>query len=134
MIMENERLPTKTRPLLHRIAALAIFSALIGLLLTLAAGNPKLERLLDVLLMLIFSFGIFAWCYHDSQRRGHKLGFAWRIFLIFFGWLGLFVYLFRSRGLFGGLRASALAILTLLAALMFMVASALVFTILSGAF
>lgn len=70
-------------------------------------------KLLDLVAGLTINISIFGWCYYDGFERGRQLGFGFRTFLVVFSFFALFVYLFYTRGLLGGLRSTALAFLVI---------------------
>jgi len=82
--------------------------------------------------MIGFGFLILAWCHYDSLEQTKPLGGGFRILLVLFGILGLFVYLLKTRGAKRGLLASGIAILLFIGTLLTSALSAGVFSAITG--
>lgn len=67
-----------------------------------AAGSPgeRLLRLGQAAALLIL---VLMWCHFDSAERGRNLPKWLAILIVLVAFIGLPVYLLRSRGVFGGL-------------------------------
>ena len=72
-----------------------------------------------------FSLLILAWCYYDSLERGKVLRSRFRLLIVIFGPLALFIYLFKSRGFSQGIVSSGVALLVYVGLLLVMIVSAL---------
>jgi hypothetical protein len=89
-----------------------VVSALMGLFFVLfeESSNVGIVRLVTVCCIAVL---VLAWCNFDSLERRQRL-YPWlRLVIVVFGVFALFIYLFKSRGLKKGMRASGLALLSL---------------------
>lgn len=82
--------------------------------------------------MIGFGFLILSWCHYDALEQDNPLGGGFRILLVLFGILGLFVYLLKRRGVKRGLLASGIAILLFIGTLLTSALSAGVFSAITG--
>lgn len=114
----------------HTVLLLAgLFSAILGLFFVLfdENSNDGVVRLISFTCIAIL---VLAWCQFDSLERHQQL-YPWlRLVIVVFGVFALFIYLFKSRGLKQGMRASGLALLSLLGFLVIMLLSAFLWTVL----
>ena len=95
------------------LIAATIFCALLAPVIVLFDKGGAQSRLLDFVIVIGFGILILGWCYYDSLERGKPLGSVFRVLVVLFGILALFVYLLKSRGLKQGLRSIGLALLVL---------------------
>lgn len=65
----------------------------------------RIARVLELIFMFGLGVCMYAWCCIDSDARGYHLHRRFVYAVVIFGHLALFFYLFRSRGLGGGLLA-----------------------------
>jgi len=114
----------------HTVLLLAgLFSAIHGLFFVLfdETGNHSVIRFISYIFIGIL---VLAWCHFDSLERRQRL-YPWlRWVIVVFGLFALFIYLFKSRGFTQGMRASGLALLSLLGLLVIMLLSAFLWTVL----
>src|SRR3982751_5003923 len=108
------------------VIAAAIFSALLAPLTVFFDKGGAQSRLLDFVYVIGFGIMILGWCHYDSLERGKPLGSGFRILVVLFGVLALFVYLMKSRGFKKGLRSSGVALLVLAGMVLIMYVSATV--------
>lgn len=73
-------------------------------------GGPAAGSSLVVIHALLALAIVFVWFLRDAKARGYKASVALKLVMPVFTFAALPYYLFRSRGLAGGLRALALAI------------------------
>ena len=107
------------------LIVLAITFFLGGVLESLAEVAVMPGRIINVIFTILYSVLLFGWCYYDALERNQPLSRGFRVVLIMFGVIGLFVYLFKSRGLIQGLRASGLALLGIVGILLLTVSGVL---------
>lgn len=89
-----------------------LFSVIWGLLIVLLDETGE-HRIIELIFLCCISLLVLAWCYFDSVERRQPL-YPWlRLVILIFGVFALFIYLFKSRGLKEGMRASGLALLSL---------------------
>ncbi len=69
-------------------------------------ADRSLSRVVDLIGGIAINFLTFAWCRIDSAERGYDLHRFFPIATIVFGFLPLLYYLFRSRGLRGGMTST----------------------------
>jgi hypothetical protein len=106
-----------------------LFSAILGLFFVLfdEGSNHGVVRLVSFTCIAIL---VLAWCQFDSLERRQRL-YPWlRLVIVVFGVFALFIYLFKSRGLKKGMRASGLALLTLSGLTVIMLLSAFLWAVL----
>ena len=109
----------------NMLIVLAITFFLGGVLESLAEVAVMPGRIINVIFTILYSVLLFGWCYYDALERNQPLSRGFRVVLIMFGVIGLFVYLFKSRGLIQGLRASGLALLGIVGILLLTVSGVL---------
>jgi hypothetical protein len=103
----------------------ALFTALTAPSAILATEGSALWRMFDLISIFAYGVMVLGWCYYDSLERGQRLGAGFRLLIVIFGVPALFIYLFKSRGLRRGLRASGAALLVIFGlALILMVVAA----------
>ena len=90
------------------LLATLIYAALTGPLLVLV--SEEIFGLVRFALLIGDALFVLAWCYYDAEERNEPFHSGWRIAIIIFGVLALFIYLFKSRGAKQGYRASLLAL------------------------
>jgi len=106
-----------------------LFSAILGLFFVLFEedSNHGIVRIVSFICIAIL---VLAWCQFDSLERRQRL-YPWlRLVIVVFGVFALFIYLFKSRGLKKGMRASGLALLTLSGMIGIMLLSAFLWAVL----
>jgi hypothetical protein len=119
----------RERPKYTVLLLAGLFSAIFGLFFVLfeEAGN---YRIVNVITFTCIAILVLAWCQFDSLERRQRL-YPWlRLMIVVFGVFALFIYLFKSRGLKQGMRASGLALLTLSGLLGIMLLSAFFWAVL----
>ena len=92
------------------VLAAAVFSALTTPSVLFCAEGSAQARLFDVASMVGFGILTLGWCYYDGLERGKPLGRGFRLLIVLFGVLALFVYLIKSRGLGRGLLSIGAAV------------------------
>ena len=103
-----------------------LFSAALGPLIVLSNETGLQFRVVRLASMVCIALLVLGWCYFDSLERRQPFR-AWvRIVILFFGVFALFIYLFKSRGFKQGVRASGMALLTLVGLFVVLLGSALV--------
>lgn len=114
----------------HTVLLLAgLFSAILGLFSVLFDETAD-HRIVSLITFGCIAILVLAWCQFDNLERRQRF-YPWmRLMIVFFGVFALFVYLFKSRGLKQGMRASGLALLTLSGLLVIMLLSAFLWTVL----
>jgi hypothetical protein len=106
-----------------------LFSAILGLFFVLfdESASHGVVRLISFTCIAIL---VLAWCQFDSLERRQRF-YPWlRLVIVVFGVFALFIYLFKSRGLKKGMRASGLALLTLSGLTVIMLLSAFLWAVL----
>jgi hypothetical protein len=93
------------------LVSAALFTALTAPSAVLVTEGSALSRFFDLVSIFACGLMVLAWCYYDSLERGERLGAGYRVLIVIFGLLALFIYLLRTRGLVRGLRASGMAVL-----------------------
>ena len=119
----------RERPKYTVLLLAGLFSAMFGLFIVLLdeSSNHLIVRLVSVICVAVL---VLAWCQIDSLERRQRL-YPWlRLMIVVFGVFALFIYLFKSRGLKQGMRASGLALLTLSGLLVIMLLSAFLWAVL----
>ena len=131
-MMEATHSRPRWRPKRTVLIASAIFATVIGpALLSLEDNTPQL-RMVKWVGLICTSLLVLAWCYFDSVERRAPF-YPWlRVVILFFGLFALFIYLFKSRGFSGGLRAAGRAVLWCIGLLAVAVASAFLFAVAFG--
>ena len=112
--MEEIRMPPHPPYRRHKrsiLVAAAIFSALTSPSFLLLQEGSVQARLFDIISVIGFGVLILGWCYYDGLERNKPLGAGFRILIILFGVLALFIYLLKSRGLRRGVLAIGMAFL-----------------------
>jgi hypothetical protein len=106
------------------LIAAAIFTALTTpSLILFDEGTPK-ARLFDIISVIGYGILVLGWCYYDGLERNKPIGAGFRILIVIFGGLALFVYLIKSRGFSQGLRSIGKALLVCAGMLVVMFVSA----------
>ena len=82
--------------------------------------------------ILVIDLLILGWCYFDSVERNRTLGAWFRVLIVLFGIIALFVYLIKSRGIKHGLFSIGKALLFCVGMIVIMAASAFVVAVLLG--
>ena len=67
--------------------------------------QPGTGKGFDIVFGIVSNLMAFAWCRIDSRERGYELHRLFAYAIVFLGVLALIYYVFRSRGLLGGLAA-----------------------------
>ena len=118
----------RDRPKYTVLLLAGVFSAILGLFFVLLeTGNHGVIRFITYICIAIL---VLAWCQFDSLERRQRL-YPWlRWVIVVFGVFALFIYLFKSRGLKQGMRASGLALLSLSGLLVIMLLSAFLWAVL----
>ena len=119
----------RDRPKYTVLLLAGVFSAILGLFFVLfdGTGNHGVIRFITYICIAIL---VLAWCQFDSLERRQRL-YPWlRLVIVVFGVFALFIYLFKSRGLKKGMRASGLALLTLSGLTVIMLLSAFLWAVL----
>ena len=119
----------RERPKYTVLLLASLFSAILGLFFVLfdEGSNHGVVRLVSFTCIAIL---VLAWCQFDSLERRQRF-YPWlRLVIVVFGVFALFIYLFKSRGLKEGMRASGLALLSLSGLLVIMLLSAFLWTVL----
>ena len=93
------------------LALLPAFSLLFGCLEYGPHQGPERGSALLTLHAVTSLVLVFAWFWIDARRRGYKASIPLKVSMLVLTIVALPYYLFRSRGLAGGLRALALSIL-----------------------
>ncbi|HEY0319649.1 MAG TPA: hypothetical protein VGC66_01630 [Pyrinomonadaceae bacterium] len=114
------------------LVAAAIFCALLAPVTVLFDKGGAQSRLLDFVTVIGFGILILSWCHYDSLERGKPFGSGFRVLVVLFGILALFVYLLKSRGFKQGLRSSGMALLVLLGMVLIMFVSGMVTALVFG--
>ena len=114
----------------HTVLLLAgLFSAILGLFFVMFDETDN-DRVIRFISYICIGILVLAWCHFDSLERRQRLYPRLRLMIGVFGLFALFFYLFKSRGLKQGMRASGLALLTLSGLLVIMLLSAFLWTVL----
>lgn len=113
-------LPGYEQPKSNVITAAAIFAALTAPISIIFAQGTWQNFVAELIFILGFSLLILRWCYLDRLERGHPLGSGFRVLIVFFGVIALFIYLIKSRGLKHGLRSVGEAFLVCVAIILIM--------------
>lgn len=102
-----------------------VFSALLGpfRLISFYIDSPRF--ITNFVSLFGLSVLILAWCYYDSLERGKVLRSRFRLLIVIFGPLALFIYLFKSRGFSQGIVSTGVALLVYVGLLLVMIVSAL---------
>jgi hypothetical protein len=114
------------------LLAAAGFSALIGAFVIVLDESTPPFRIARVVTVICISLLVLAWCYFDSLERHHAFDSRFRVVILIFGLLALFIYLLKSRGLAQGMRSTGMALLFCAGMLVIMLASAFVFASILG--
>jgi len=120
------------RPKQIVIVAAFVLSILIAPFYLLFSDGSAQSTTVRLAEMIGFGFLILAWCHYDALEQDNPLGDGFRILLVLFGILGLFVYLLKKRGVKRGLLASGIAILLFIGTLLTSALSAGVFSAMTG--
>jgi uncharacterized protein YhhL (DUF1145 family) len=132
-----ERVITNThspflRPKRRVLFAAAGFSALIGALVIVLHESTPPFRIARVVSVICISLLVLAWCYFDSLERHQSFDSRFRVVILVFGLLALFIYLLKSRGLTQGMRSVGMALLFCAGMFVIMLPSAFVFASIFG--
>jgi xanthine/uracil permease len=114
------------------LLAAATFSALMGVLVIVLHEATPPFQVVRVVSVICISLLVLAWCYFDSHERHQSFESRFRLVIVVFGLLALFIYLLKSRGLTQGLRSVGMALLFCAGMLMIMLMSAFVFASIFG--
>ena len=114
------------------LLAAAGFSAFIGALVSVLDESTPPFRIARVAGVICISLLVLAWCYFDSLERYQSFDSRFRVVILIFGLLALFIYLLKSRGLTQGMRSVGAALLFCAGMLVILVASAFVFASILG--
>jgi hypothetical protein len=114
------------------LLAAATFSALMGVLVIALHEATPLFRVVRVVSVICISLLVLAWCYFDSLERHQPFDSRFRLVIMVFGLLALFIYLLKSRGLTRGLRSAGMAFSFCAGMLVIMLMSAFVFASIFG--
>ena len=107
--------PTFLSPQKRTVLLVAgVFSAILGPLMVLSIETGDNFRILRFVTIIGIALLVLAWCYFDSLERHEPLYPRLRLVILIFGVFALFIYLFKSRGLKQGMRASGMALLSLI--------------------
>ena len=93
------------------ILAAAIFSTFTTPSFLLFPEGSTQARLFDIMTIIGFGVLTLGWCYYDGLERGVPVGASFRILIVLFGVLALFIYLVKTRGLRWGLLSIGVALL-----------------------
>ena len=113
------------------VAALG-FSVLMGALVVVLDESTPPFLIVRVVEVFCISLLVLAWCYFDSLERHRSFDSRFRIVILVFGILALFIYLLKSRGFKQGLRSVGMALLFCTGMFAIMLMSALVFASIFG--
>jgi len=114
------------------LVAAAIFCAILAPVTILFDKGGTQSRLLDFVTVIVFGILILGWCHYDSLERGKPLSQGFRVLVVLFGILALFVYLLKSRGFKQGLLSSGRALLVLLGMVLVMFVSSTITAFIFG--
>ena len=114
------------------LLAAAAFSALIGALVIVLDESTPPFRIARVVSVICISLLVLAWCYFDSLERHQAFDSRFRVVILIFGLLALFIYLLKSRGLTQGMRSAGMALLFCGGMFVITLASAFVFASIFG--
>ena len=78
-------------------------------------GNQPAEVILALFTLIGTSLAVLFWCKADARYRNFETGKFFPLAIIILGFLALLWYLFRARGVGGGLTAAGKGFLLLLA-------------------
>ncbi len=112
------------------LLAAGLYAAILGPLMVLSIETGDNFRIVRFVSLICISLLVLAWCYFDSLERRQPLYPRLRLVILIFGVFALFIYLFKSRGLKQGMRASGLALLSLSGLLVIMLLSAFLWAVL----
>ena len=119
----------RERPKYTVLLFAGLFAAILGLFFVLFGENSN-HGLVRFITYACIGILVLAWCQFDSLERRQRL-YPWlRWVIVIFGVFALFIYLFKSRGLKDGMRASGLALLSLSGLLVVMLLSAFLWAVL----
>lgn len=93
------------------LALCPVLSLIFGCLEYGPARGPEPGSVLLTTHALLSLALVFAWFWFDSRKRGYRASIFLKVAMAGLTMVALPYYLFRSRGLAGGLKASALSIL-----------------------
>ena len=130
-VITNTQLPF-LRPTRRVLFAVAGFSAVIGALVIVLDESTLPFRIVRVVALICISLLVLAWCYFDSLERHQLFDSRFRVVILLFGLLALFIYLLKSRGLTQGMRSAGMALLFCAGMFGIMLASAFVFASIFG--
>src|SRR5436190_18848204 len=108
------------------LVASTLFAAALGPLSVFIVEGSRQGRIVDWLSILVIDLLILGWCYFDSVERNRTLGAWFRVLIVLFGIIALFVYLIKSRGIKHGLFSIGRALLFCVGMIVIMAASAFV--------
>ena len=114
------------------LIAAAIFSVLIAPSMVIFREGSAPARLFDVISIVGYGVLVLGWCYYDSLERNKPLGNGFRVLIVLFGVLALFIYLIKSQGLKRGLLYIGVTLLVCAGMLLIMGISAWVAALIFG--
>ena len=103
-----------------------------GPLIVFAAERAFPSPTIRYMLVIGIALLVLAWCYFDAYERREPFHASWRVGILLFGVVALFVYLFKSRGLKHGIRPALLALTFCIGLVAIMFASAFLFGLVFG--
>lgn len=103
-----------------------------GPLTVLIDEGSRQARVVSWLTVIVVDLLILGWCYFDSVERGRTLGAWFRVLIVLFGIIALFVYLIKSRGVKRGLFAIVKVLLFCAGMFVIVLASAFLAAVLLG--
>ena len=109
------------------LLASIVFAALMGPLILFATEQAFPAAAIRYLLIIGIALLVLAWCYFDAYEQHQPFGSGWRVAILLFGVVALFIYLFKSRGLKNGARSALLALTFCLGLVAIVFASAVLF-------
>lgn len=119
----------RERPKYTVLLLAGLFSAILGLFFVLFDENGH-HGVIRIVIYTCIAILVLAWCRFDSLERRQPFYPRLRFVIVVFGVFALFIYLFKSRGLKQGMRASGLALLSLSGLLVIMLLSAFLWSVL----
>lgn len=103
-----------------------VASAVAGPLAVAFPERSAQSRIVDIGSVIGFGILTLGWCFYDSLDRRGRLSPGFRVLIVIFGVVGLFIYLLKSRGFSRGLISVGIAILVVAGMLLVTTLSALV--------
>ena len=109
-----------------------VFAALIGPLIAFASEHAFPAAAIRYVLIVGIALLVLAWCYFDAYEQDQPFGSGWRVAILMFGIVTLFIYLFKSRGLKNGAQSALLALTFCVGLVAIVFASAILFYVVFG--